>query len=267
MKKENLFFKVNQYITLKLEDGITNIYVNEVIFKQCKYLLLNIEKNKIPKFDFIDSIDEAVDIHKNLYGIETRIGLDSKTEFIGHCSNLQVWVENDYDTRILHSNLSFPLLKELAKIGDKKAQKILKDEVAMRIDKGNSTSVLFLLKGLYLQSFTKEELEVVFENINYEGSEKTIFYLLYSFYNLGIDKALDKIYDLLKKGVLSCIDDFMLDKFTLEQLEILFNCVSEENQLLLVKINRLINEKWLLSKKKVIKRENTQILDFNYENY
>ena len=35
-------FKVNKYITLKLEDGITNIYIkdDDYPFLQCKYLLM-----------------------------------------------------------------------------------------------------------------------------------------------------------------------------------------------------------------------------------
>ncbi|KKM08312.1 hypothetical protein LCGC14_1725100, partial [marine sediment metagenome] len=35
-------FVINKYITLKLEDGKTNIYVNGQIFDQCKFLFLNI---------------------------------------------------------------------------------------------------------------------------------------------------------------------------------------------------------------------------------
>ncbi len=32
-------FKVNENITLRFEDGNTNIYVNNEYFNQCKYLL------------------------------------------------------------------------------------------------------------------------------------------------------------------------------------------------------------------------------------
>jgi len=35
-------FKVNDYIKLKLENGRTNIYVKNRVFRQCMYLLLNI---------------------------------------------------------------------------------------------------------------------------------------------------------------------------------------------------------------------------------
>ena len=51
--------------------------------------------------------------------------------------NLQVWAEMNYDTRILHRNLAFPLLKKLAQVGDPIAKKALKDEIAKRFLSGN----------------------------------------------------------------------------------------------------------------------------------
>jgi len=48
-------FRVNKYITLKLENGKTIIYVNDKRFNQCKFLLLNISVNKISSFDEIGS--------------------------------------------------------------------------------------------------------------------------------------------------------------------------------------------------------------------
>ena len=57
--------------------------------------------------------------------------LDPKTEFIGHCSNLQAWYENGYNLGILHSSLSFPLLKVLSMEGDSRAKMVLKELVAI----------------------------------------------------------------------------------------------------------------------------------------
>ena len=56
--------------------------------------------------------------------------MSSKTEFRANCSNLQAWVENGYDTRLLHRNLAFPLLKKLTNVGDLHAKKVFKDEIA-----------------------------------------------------------------------------------------------------------------------------------------
>lgn len=47
-KKE---FKVSEYIGLKLEEGKTNIYIKGELFRQCKFLLLNIPLDEISAFD------------------------------------------------------------------------------------------------------------------------------------------------------------------------------------------------------------------------
>lgn len=52
-------FKVNEYLSLKLENGKTNIFVNDKIFKHCKFLLLDIPINEVEQFNEIESIDEA----------------------------------------------------------------------------------------------------------------------------------------------------------------------------------------------------------------
>ena len=108
-------FKINDLITLKLEYNRTNIYINNERFRQCKYLLINIPSDKTYEFDEIDSIDKAEEfLDHSLERIN--IGshqIDPKTEFWAHCSNLQAWYENDYDTRLLHRNIAFPLLNKL----------------------------------------------------------------------------------------------------------------------------------------------------------
>ncbi len=132
-------FKVIEYITLKMEGNKTNIYVNGELFNQCKFLLLNIPVNKISSFDEIESIDEAVErLDRSMEGRGRKnFMIPPETEFWGHCSNLQVWAEMNYDTRILHRNLAFPLLKKLAQVGDPIAKKALKDEIAKRFLSGN----------------------------------------------------------------------------------------------------------------------------------
>ena len=71
-----------------------------------------------------------------------------KQEFWGHCSNIQAWVECEYDTRLLHSNLSFPLLKALSDAGDQLALIRFKEEIALRLEGGYFPVILYL--GLYL---------------------------------------------------------------------------------------------------------------------
>ena len=76
-------FIINDFLTLKLEEGKTNIYVNGELFEQCKFLMLNIPIGEIEKFDEIDSIDEVADLlgwrDEGQEGVECEI--DPETEF------------------------------------------------------------------------------------------------------------------------------------------------------------------------------------------
>ncbi|KKL47399.1 hypothetical protein LCGC14_2335940, partial [marine sediment metagenome] len=87
-----------------------------------------------------------------------------ETEFWAHCSNIQAWVEHGYDTCILHSNLAFPLLKELTKAGDPQAKKVFKEEIAKRFLKGNFSVKENLVEEKYLNYLNKEELMCLYED-------------------------------------------------------------------------------------------------------
>jgi len=153
-------FKVNDFLILKLEEGKTNIYVNGVLFEQCKYLMLNIPVEETEKFDEIDSIDEAADLlgwsEEGQEGVEYDI--DPETEFWGHCSNLQAWYEHDYDTRLLHSNISFPLLKKLVMVGDLLAQKLFKKELEKRLESGYPPVIEYIINEKFLKILDEDEL-------------------------------------------------------------------------------------------------------------
>ncbi|MHA1492322.1 MAG: hypothetical protein ACTSRI_22050, partial [Promethearchaeota archaeon] len=157
-------FKINKYITLKLEKKDTNIYVNGVFFNQCKYLLLGIPKRKkdgIRLLDEIDSIDEASEKLDHSLEDDDYSYLEEvppETLFWGHCSNIQAWYENDYDTRFLHSNLSFPLLKKLTEVGDPLAKIIFKEEIAKRLETGLFSVANYLLEEKYTDYLNSEEL-------------------------------------------------------------------------------------------------------------
>lgn len=158
-------FRLNKYLTIKLEDDSTNIYVNGEYFEQCKYLLLNISKESLHNFDKIESIDEAAEILNHSMEGEGVQGteISPEAEFWGHCSNLQVWIENEYDTRLLHSNLAFPLLKKLAYAGDLTAKKVFKEEIALRLLSGYPSVITYLIEEGYLGEFTTEEREMLSE--------------------------------------------------------------------------------------------------------
>ncbi|HDZ17897.1 MAG TPA: hypothetical protein ENI29_22535 [bacterium] len=173
-KKTLQEFKVNDSITLKLEGNSTIIYVDGKEFKHCKYLLLKIPIDEIEKFDSIESIDEAAEkLDKSMERKRDKVEVPPSAEFWGHCSNLQIWSENNYDTRLLHSNLSFPLLKKLTEAGDLMAKKVFKDEIAKRFSSEHSTVMKYLAVRGYLSYLNEEELKTLFETYK-ENPEKLL---------------------------------------------------------------------------------------------
>ncbi|MFX1257954.1 MAG: leucine-rich repeat domain-containing protein, partial [Promethearchaeota archaeon] len=95
---------------------------------------------------------------------QKNIKISPETEFWGHCSNLQAWTENEYDTRLLHSNLAFPLLKKLTESGDPLAKKVFKEEIAKRFMKGHLSVSTYLIKEGYLFYLSKEEFESILDS-------------------------------------------------------------------------------------------------------
>ncbi|HEC39886.1 hypothetical protein LCGC14_0701730 [marine sediment metagenome] len=161
-------FKINEHITLRLI-GIKNqetiIFVDGEEFMQCKYLLI-VNPQEREEFREITSVDEASellrnDLERNLKPKD--LGITGEEEFWGHCSNLQAWVENDYNINIIHTNLALPLLKELAKKGVLKAKAKLKEVVIEMFKKQNNRKILFLLEGDYLQFFNYDEFKDLYE--------------------------------------------------------------------------------------------------------
>ena len=161
-------FRISKYLTLRLEKNLgpiltdgktweTHIYVEGKYFRQCKFLLLTAEDETL--FDEIESIDEAAErLDKTQKPIEGYIPIiPHEVEFWGHCSNLQVWYENNYDTCLLHSNLAFPLLKRLTEVGDLLAIKVFKEEISKRLAQGYMPVIHFLEQESYLKYLTYEE--------------------------------------------------------------------------------------------------------------
>ncbi len=176
--------KVNDYITLKLENRKAQIYVNGKKFLQCIRLVLKIPINEVDDYEQINSIDEAADVNKNKTIWQNRIvqgpgarpdliqehDITPEQEFWGHCSNIQTWVENKYDLRLLHSNLSFPLLKELYKVGDPIAKQVFQEEIAMRLESGSPNVIEYLSRERYLDYLTKDQILSVIESPQFVGN-------------------------------------------------------------------------------------------------
>jgi len=232
-QKAQRSFRINEHIALKLEEGKAVIYVDGERFRQCKYLLLVDPEQTIDTE--IDSIDEAAYYmsqkleRRGVHSITPEdVGLSAEQEFFGHCSNLHAWVEHEYDTRLLHSNLAFPLLKELAERGDSTAKKRFAEEIVKRFRSGVRTIQDFLLEEEYLEYLTKEELGVLL------GEEAPLYFRLQSQMSEYLDICVnhlnslngilwrdDKIVELrLNDKTLTTIPEVVREFTHLEQIEI-----------------------------------------------
>ena len=159
-------FKVNEFITLKLENGKSNIYVNGELFNHCKYILTRKKVDELEVLLEIESVDElSQNLDHSLEGVDSdKIDIPLETRFWVHCSNLQVWYENNYDTKLIHRNLAFPLLKRLVEVGDPLAQKLFQEEIAKRIESGNLTVINYLILEEYLKYLPKDYLDWLYKN-------------------------------------------------------------------------------------------------------
>jgi small GTP-binding protein len=184
-KYSNFFseYKINDYLILKLENNRTNIYIKGKIFSQCKFLLLSIPQAKIREYDDLESIDEAAErMDSTPEGRKLRrYQISPQTEFFGHCSNLQAWYENNYDTRLIHSNLAFPLLKTLMKAGDPVAKKVFKEEISTRFKSAYPSVVTYLLNQKYLKSLKRKERKAILKDPTFI---KNVKHYTSEYYNL-----------------------------------------------------------------------------------
>lgn len=170
-KEKEKSFKINEFLTVKLEGGQTVIYIANKPIRKCKFLLINIPVDELRSFDEIQSIDEvAENLDHSLEPFHTRkqftYSIPPDVEFWGHSSNLQVWYESGYNSELLHSNLAFPLLRELTKVGDTQAKKNFKEKIAKRYTNGGENVQKFLRSEHYLDYLSIEEFLGLIDNEN-----------------------------------------------------------------------------------------------------
>ena len=160
-------YKINKYFEVKLEEGKTNIYICGHFFRHCKYILVDIERSNISMYSdsSIDDIAEYLghDLEKKSKS-PTRIS--PEVEFWAHCSNLEVWANNDYNSKFLHRNIAFPMLKELSKAGDPLAIKVFKEEIVKRICSWKYNVVTYLIEEDYLQFLDSKEALFIFDTLS-----------------------------------------------------------------------------------------------------
>lgn len=221
-------FVINKYISLKLEDNQTIIYINKQRFNQCKYILLNSQIDEIEYLLSLESVDELVDnLNKSMEYNRSYIEIPPETEFWAHCSNLQIWVENDYNTRLLHSNLAFPLLKKLVEVGDKKAEKIFREEIAKRIDTKHPTVVAYLNKEGYLDFLPFEYIiDIITDRDLYNIVTREGYELDFTIY---LEKIEEKYSHIIKNKVIDIIQNQQLDKLIFLKESGIFDNLKKED--------------------------------------
>ncbi len=219
-------FVVNEYITLKLENKKTNIYIKGRYYGHCKYLLMNIPTEDLVKVNEYSSIDQA---SENLDGtLETGKtsdhGIQPGVEFWGHCSNLQAWAEHNYNTNLLHRNLAFSLLKKLQSVGDPIAKKVFKEEIAKRFAVGYENVMNYLLACDYLEYLSAEEMESVLEEMDFSHIDYPNFIknaiknILKSTHAKTILKKMQ--HDALETKIYIPFDEFFLENASEEGFEV-----------------------------------------------
>lgn len=167
----DLDYVINDYMTLKLEKRETNVYIKGEKVVQFHSQILNVTNPKPGYCEEGNPIYEPTfEIKPDLQKIP-KIDIPLEIMFWAISSNLQEWVDNGYDTRILYYKLAFTLLKKLKEINDPKVKNVFKEEIAESFKNGNSSVIAFLISNYFLEDLNREELEVVFKNFDIKCTE------------------------------------------------------------------------------------------------
>jgi Leucine-rich repeat (LRR) protein len=281
-------YQINKFLTLKLENNRTVIYIDGKPFYHCQRAVLKIPINEfvIPYDDTINnvkSIDEMIELYssseyENEYDNYT---VTPEEEFHVHCSNIQAWVENDYDTRLMHTHLAFPLLKKLYEIGDETSKKVFKEEIVSRFLSESESVVEYLVNMKYLDYFTHEELLILFDDFSKTRlmQSNLAVPLLKKLYEIGDETSKKVFKEELTTRLLSesesvveyLVNHKYLDYFTHEELAMIFSEFSHTGlSYLITKKNRLVE--YFMSILHLLDSEsdllkNIQVLDLDEDNY
>ena len=241
-------FIINKFLKLRLEDGKTIIYVNNERFNQCKFLLLDIPVEEMTSLDDIESIDDVAQrLNRSLERANEKrdqFYIPPEVEFWGHCSNLQVWYENNYNTKLIHRNLAFPLLKKLMEAGDNLAKKMFKEEIAKRFNEGKEMVKEYLRKERYLEFLNSEEFCNILNGIKFDMFNDLLqiiatYSIIEKMSNKEFQEFIDsldnrKLRDLVKNpkksnqlnflhAILEYLGEYKVDYFETKLLESIFN--------------------------------------------
>ncbi len=108
-------FTVNEFISLKLKNSETKIYVNGEYFYHCKYLIISIPVDRLDEWEGYETMDQIIKATGRSEGQRKATHLTPQEAFWGHCSNIQAWADNGYDYRLLDTKLSIPIIMDIMK--------------------------------------------------------------------------------------------------------------------------------------------------------
>jgi hypothetical protein len=163
-------FKVNDLLSVRLDCEGPRMYVKGRPFDQCAYPVLN-DIGYLDRDDECSDNDEKPNVPmKAARSVDAFLWTEHGTLdhpgyvevpkvsiqelFWGLCSTLQAWAENDYDTRLLHANLAFPLARALASAGDGAAKARFEREVITRWKSDFEPVQTYLSDGGFLDTMS-----------------------------------------------------------------------------------------------------------------
>lgn len=153
-------FVINDFLSVVYEWGDIYITIKGERFRICNLSVVTLPINILEKE--YSNMDEFLD--KNVEDINKYYRISKKTEYWVYCSSLQVWVENKFDTHLLHRNVAFPLLEGLYRVGDPIAKKVFREEIVKRYLSGNHNVRRFLRMNGFLSHLDKEEIKFILDD-------------------------------------------------------------------------------------------------------
>jgi hypothetical protein len=168
-------FRVNDLLTVRFDGRGIYMLVNGQRFNQCVYpalypdVFMDSDQVEGDPSEMAEPDAPAIpkrargSVDANLYhdygtldhpGYEQSPGLPPETLFWGLCSSLQAWAENNYDSRLLHVNLAFPIARALARAGDEDAKAMYEREVVTRWKSDFEPVQVYLAQGGFLRDLS-----------------------------------------------------------------------------------------------------------------
>lgn len=122
--------KINEYLSVKSEDGKWDIYIDQEKVPENEYNLIyidiekNLESNGYFAFDYIPLIED--------YNV---------IDYKGVCHILRMWYQNYYSSLLIFHEAAFPLLEKLYLARDPRAMEVFEDCICSRFNMGEASVV------------------------------------------------------------------------------------------------------------------------------